>query len=258
MRLFSWLPHDSLLLAAVLSPTSTQSDAGPIVVLLVAIAFGVGFRVFRIWRRRMQPAAFAVAVEDREAFLYQLTEALRSDGYQRRPTPSGVEFRPPAWRRFFGHRPVAVDMTESGGAVVSGQIFYVRNLRRHFPRAVAHPYAGSLSFGQYLVSVVRLVTILVSPLAVSGALLLGYIYYQDAHRLALCKSADIHSALTVAASEASDGTVVKFRPSGRDEEVELRIPRNVKSGAQLRYRGAGVPAEGDGPACDLYVEVSVK
>jgi len=258
MPLFSWLPSDTFLLATALSPVSTQSDAGPIAVLLLIIAVAMGVRIFRVWRRRMQPAAFSVAFEDREAFLYQVTEGLRTDGFECHATPGGVEFRPTAFRRFFRHRAVSVDMIQSGSALVSGQVFYVRNLRRRFPRAVDRTYAGPLSFGQYLFSVMRLVAILVSPLAVAGAVLLGYIYNQDAHSSALSKGADIHSVLTLAASEAAAGTVVKFRPSGRDEEVEVRIPGNVKSGAELRYRGAGLPAEGTGLPGDLYVEVSVK
>jgi curved DNA-binding protein len=77
---------------------------------------------------------------------------------------------------------------------------------------------------------------------------------------------DIHATITVNLEDAYHGatrTVTMRVPvrdaSGRvvtqDKQLDVKIPKGVLSGQQLRLTGQGQPGVGGGPAGDLYLEI---
>jgi curved DNA-binding protein len=46
-------------------------------------------------------------------------------------------------------------------------------------------------------------------------------------------------------------------PAFQTRELEVNIPKGVRSGQHLRLKGQGSPSHGDAPAGDLYLEVSI-
>jgi DnaJ-class molecular chaperone len=66
--------------------------------------------------------------------------------------------------------------------------------------------------------------------------------------------ADVAAAMTVSLLEAAHGTTQRLRlPSGKD--VEVKIPRGIASGQQIRLRGQGVA--GPAGAGDVLITVSI-
>jgi len=74
------------------------------------------------------------------------------------------------------------------------------------------------------------------------------------------KGGDFEMELTIGFSEAFSGCDkrVAFTREGRSEEVSVKIPAGVESGARLRLAGKGGAGVGGGPAGDLYLNIVVR
>ncbi|HZV81400.1 MAG TPA: J domain-containing protein, partial [Geobacteraceae bacterium] len=74
------------------------------------------------------------------------------------------------------------------------------------------------------------------------------------------KGSDFEMELGISFMEAFSGgdKRVAFTREGRSEEVSVKIPAGVDSGARLRLAGKGGAGVGGGPAGDLYLNIVVR
>ncbi|RII28534.1 MAG: integrase [Geobacter sp.] len=73
------------------------------------------------------------------------------------------------------------------------------------------------------------------------------------------KGEDLSMELTVSFREAFSGCEkrVAFARGGEREELSVKIPAGVDTGARLRVQGKGGPGRGGGQAGDLYLDIKV-
>jgi len=74
------------------------------------------------------------------------------------------------------------------------------------------------------------------------------------------KGADLEMQLSISFHEAFSGDEkrVSFSHEGRSEELSVKIPAGIESGARLRLAGKGGAGIGGGPAGDLYLDIIVR
>ena len=74
------------------------------------------------------------------------------------------------------------------------------------------------------------------------------------------KGGDFEMELTISFMEAFSGIEkrVAFTREGRSEELSVKIPAGVDSGAKLRLAGKGGAGSGGGPAGDIYLNIVVR
>jgi curved DNA-binding protein len=74
------------------------------------------------------------------------------------------------------------------------------------------------------------------------------------------KGQDFEMALVISFQEAFAGGEkrVAFNRDGKNEEISVRIPAGIDTGAKLRLAGKGGAGFGGGPSGDLYLNVSVR
>jgi curved DNA-binding protein len=74
------------------------------------------------------------------------------------------------------------------------------------------------------------------------------------------KGADFQMELAISFMEAFAGAEkrVSFTHGGQSEEVAVKIPAGIDSGARLRLAGKGGPGSGGGPAGDMYLDIVVR
>jgi curved DNA-binding protein len=73
------------------------------------------------------------------------------------------------------------------------------------------------------------------------------------------KGEDYSLELTVSFREAFTGCEkrVAYTRNGQREELSVKVPAGVDTGARLRVQGKGAPGSGGGPAGDLYLDITV-
>ncbi|HEX5773578.1 MAG TPA: DnaJ C-terminal domain-containing protein [Geomobilimonas sp.] len=73
------------------------------------------------------------------------------------------------------------------------------------------------------------------------------------------KGEDYSMELAVSFREAFSGCEkrVAFTRGGEREELSVKVPAGVETGARLRVQGKGGPGSGGGPAGDLYLDIKV-
>lgn len=74
------------------------------------------------------------------------------------------------------------------------------------------------------------------------------------------KGADFEMELSISFMEAFSGGEkrISFSREGRNEEVSVKLPAGIESGARLRLAGKGGAGIGGGASGDLYLNISVK
>lgn len=70
--------------------------------------------------------------------------------------------------------------------------------------------------------------------------------------------ADTHDTLRITGRQSAEGLSVKYHVKGRNKDVVIRIPPDVKDGQQIRLSGMGEEGSAGAPPGDLYLTVKIK
>ncbi len=81
---------------------------------------------------------------------------------------------------------------------------------------------------------------------------------EDSHAKVLIDLEDAYRGATRAISLRSTVLGADGRPQIQERTLNVRIPKGVKAGQNIRLKGQGSPGVGGGPAGDLYLEIEFK
>ncbi len=81
---------------------------------------------------------------------------------------------------------------------------------------------------------------------------------EDSHAKVLIDLEDAYRGATRAISLRSTALGADGRPHIQERTLNVKIPKGVKAGQNIRLKGQGSPGVGGGPAGDLYLEIEFK
>src|SRR5690606_11065790 len=82
--------------------------------------------------------------------------------------------------------------------------------------------------------------------------------FRGATQRGQARGRDATAEVTVDFVSAIQGTNIKIKVPGADDEVTVRVPPGAGDGDKLRVPGRGAPGRGGGPAGDLLLTIRVE
>lgn len=212
--------------------------------------------LWRFWSKQ-GPRAVALRFQDREAFLYRLTEGLKSTGFHRADgANTQVVFKPGGGILGFGTMPVTVDFQTPGLARITGPARYIGYIKRWLPGGQDDRFSGSSPAGK----VVKVLggTYGSILLLLAGSLGASVLYDRSTRDASGRSPRDVEQILELTDSEARSGVEdrgIHIEKTGGI--LYVSVEPGTKNGTRLRFPRQGLEG-GFVSRGDLYLIVKVK
>jgi hypothetical protein len=239
---------------------------GPSRTLFLALVIGSAIAAplaFAFWRlaSATRPRLLRISFQDRDEFLYRITEMLRRLGFSRRDlSPSQFQFDR-ATQAITGLPPITLDIDKPNSARLSAVHTLMFRIAPQIPGAVEEPYTGPSHYADVAAGFARNLALL----AAAGAVLFGLLYFTFRDRISspvpapTSHALDVEQTLNITAAEARAGKYVDVPIGATGQVMRVYVQPRTIDGTRLHFTGMGkAPPGGNGVYGDLDLIVHVQ